>query len=87
LKIIGVFARRVKTLIDVFVKDPVVELIAFDVIVLELLILVDVIAVVCNVPVLSILPLTVWFPEHIRLFTVVYCSFFDYIIIIDYIFY
>ena len=45
------FARRVKTLIDVFVNDELVALIEFVDIELELLILVDVIAVVCNEPV------------------------------------
>jgi len=54
-----------------FVKDPVVAFIEFDVIVLVLLIFVDVIAVVCNVPVLSILPLVVSVPETTRLLQVV----------------
>jgi hypothetical protein len=74
-------------LTDVFVKFAVVELIAFDVIVLEFDIDDDVILFVCKLPLDMILPFIVWFPEHIRLFAVVKLLIFDYIIIIDYIFY
>ena len=55
------FESRVRTLTDRLVKAPVVALIEFVVIKLELLIFVDVIFVVCNVPKFIIFPLIVWF--------------------------
>ena len=61
--------KRVKTLTDKLVKDPVVELIEFVDIELEIFIFVDDIAVVCYVPVLIILPLIDNDPEQLILFT------------------
>jgi hypothetical protein len=65
-----VLASRVRTLTDRLVKDPVVALIEFVDIELELLIFVDDIFVVCNVPVLSIFPLVVSVPEIVKLLQV-----------------
>ena len=57
MKLIGVFERSVNTFeTDKFVKDPVVELITFDVIELEFDIDDDVIFVVCMLPLDMILP-------------------------------
>jgi hypothetical protein len=82
-----VFERSVKIFeTDAFVKDPVVAFIAFDVIVLEFDIDDDVILFVCKLPLDMILPDMI-LPEHTRLFAVVILLIFDYIIIIDYIFY
>jgi hypothetical protein len=57
---IGVLDNKVKILeTDVFVKFAVVELIIFDVNVLEFVMSVEIIFVVCNAPVLIILPFIV----------------------------